>query len=267
VYDDEVKVRAQQTLGPETFLLTLEGREIARAARPGQFVMLRPSSAPDPLLRRPMSFCNVGLSERPQTGTDEFQILYHVVGTGTKLLSRLMPGDSLFCLGPLGRGFRLPETGSGTALLVAGGIGIAPFPFLVEALSKAGASWQLIYGARSSDLLIGREWFRGLGKDPKIVTEDGSSGERGLVTGPLGKALESAGPGVQVYACGPDPMLRAVARICAERRAPCQVSLEGVMPCGFGVCLGCSVPAAGKQTGFLRICTEGPVFDREEIGW
>ena len=265
-FETQVEVRANEILGDEIFLLTLHAPEIARAALPGQFVMLQASPSPEPLLRRPMSFCQIGPSGSLATGPETFRILYQVAGFGTRLMTRLVPGDTLSCLGPLGRGFPLlPGGHSRRIVLVAGGIGLAPFPFLAERLRDAGVAWSLLYGARSARQIVGIDWFRQLGVDPILITEDGSVGEKGFVTAPLSRMVEEDGKGIEVYACGPDPMLRAVARVCREGGVPCRLSLEAVMPCGFGVCLGCGVAANRPEGGYLRICTDGPVFSGEEI--
>jgi dihydroorotate dehydrogenase electron transfer subunit len=264
VHETRVEVRANDRLGPEIFLLTVSAPEIAAGAGPGQFVMLQAGTGPEPLLRRPMSFCQAGPAAAPHTEADTFQILYQIVGLGTGMMARLTPGDVVSCLGPLGRGFRIPEDPSRPVVLVAGGIGVAPFPFLAERLRLAGVPWSLLYGARSERQLVGVDWFRELGGDTALVTEDGSAGDTGLVTDPLRRRIESDGNGMVVCACGPDPMLRAVAKLCVDNGVECQLSLEAMMPCGFGVCLGCCVPAAAGD-GYLRICTDGPVFSPEEI--
>lgn len=265
VHETRVEVRANDQLAPEIFLLTLAAPEIAADAEPGQFVMLEAGPGPEPLLRRPMSFCQAGPAGQPRTEPGSFQVLYQVVGLGTRMMARLAPGDVVSCLGPLGKGFRLPPDPTRHVVLVAGGIGIAPFPFVTERLQAAGIRWTLLYGARSAPQLVGVDWFRGLGGEPELVTEDGSAGGRGLVTDPLRRRIDSDRDRMVVYACGPDPMLRAVAKLCRDHGVVCQLSLEALMPCGFGVCLGCCVPAAAPQAGYLRVCTDGPVFAPEEI--
>jgi dihydroorotate dehydrogenase electron transfer subunit len=242
--------------------MTLEAPAIARAARPGQFVMLQVHQGRDPLLRRPMSVCRV-----PGAARRSVQILYKVVGEGTRLLSRQPIGARLATLGPLGNGFRPTPAARGARaprpLLVAGGIGIAIFPFLAEALRSRGARPLLLFGARTARDLVGLALFRPRGVSARLATEDGSRGTKGFVTALLDPLLRGNGPRPAIYACGPTPMLRAVAALAIERGAPCQLALESQMPCGIGVCLGCVVACRGGADGTLyrRVCTDGPVFE------
>jgi dihydroorotate dehydrogenase electron transfer subunit len=257
-------------INPDHFLLTLEAPSIARAARPGQFVMLQVREGRDPLLRRPMSICRVLPGRRGR-----IQILYKVVGEGTRHLSRQMVGGSLRTLGPLGNGFALeaaPRPGrraGGRPILVAGGIGIAIFPFLAERLLRAGLRPLLLFGARTRRDLVGLSLFRARGISMRLATEDGSAGARGYVTRLLQPLLENepriAGP--PLYVCGPTPMMRAVGAIASDAGVSCQLALESQMPCGIGVCLGCVVRCRGESVDpvYRRVCTEGPVFEASRV--
>jgi dihydroorotate dehydrogenase electron transfer subunit len=228
---------------------------------PGQFVMLSPGARgsgerDDPLLPRPMAVYR----ERRADGGAEVDVLYKVSGRGTALLGDARPGDRVRVVGPLGRGFPLPERGA-RALLVGGGTGIASL-YELAARAAAGARVRVLLGARSADDLMGREDFAALsGVELRVATEDGSAGRRGLVTALL--AEELAGGDAVVYACGPTPMMRAAAELAAERRT--LVSLENPMACGFGVCLGCAAPLAGG--GFALVCRDGPVFAAAAVDW
>jgi dihydroorotate dehydrogenase electron transfer subunit len=222
------------------------------------------------LIRRPFS---VALVE-PAPGSGEprtIKLLYKVVGRGTTAFSRLHRGDSIAVLGPLGRGFRLPQPGTGAELLlVAGGIGNAAFPLLVQEVGDAARERvTLFFGGRSRADLTLLDWFQARCRAVVTTTEDGSCGRRGLVTAPLLEHLErEPGRPRLVLACGPRPMLQAVSSLCLERQVPCQLAMEETMACGFGVCLGCVVPKRhpeGEFDRFVRVCTEGPVFDAEEI--
>ncbi len=254
-------VKSNQPMGPEIFLLTLEAPAIAAQARPGQFVMLRVSPGPEPLLARPFSVHGVE--------GDRVLILYQVVGKGTALLQEAAPGQELVMWGPLGRGFELDGK---RPALVGGGIGIAPLVFAAERLSEKVDGVRLFYGlpgAAGLDPLM--ELFEQRLDPVKVAlsfsTEDGSLGFEGLVTHLLQDSLSL--PAFErpnaILACGPMPMLKAVAEICAEHGVPCQVSLEAPMACGVGACLGCAVPAAGG--GYARACMEGPVMDAALIDW
>ncbi len=256
-----------ETLNPEHFLLTLDCPAIARQADPGQFVMLQVREGYEPLLRRPMSICRV------VPGRRRIQILYKVVGQGTRHLSRQPPGTRLRTLGPLGRGFVLPprrrdRRGAGEqAILVAGGVGIAIFPFLVEALRARGRKALLLFGARSRHDLVKVPWFRARGVEVRLATEDGSRGARGYVTRLLEPLLARPDITPSLYVCGPTPMMRAVGGLALTAGVPCQMALESQMPCGIGVCLGCVVrtPGAADTSPYPRVCTEGPVFEAGRV--
>ena len=239
---------------------------------PGQFAMLSPGAQSgvlrsDPLLPRPMAIYRSFESEQsPEFGGVE--ILYRVSGRGTGLLSEACVGDRVGFVGPLGRGF--PPQGEGErAILVAGGTGIASIYELAARFAggaKDGDSpVTVLFGARSATELMGFDDFLALeGIEVRTATEDGSLGQRGLVTELLESALREPGK-VRVYACGPTPMMRRAALVCRSRATPCLVSLENNMACGFGVCLGCASPLT--EGGFGLVCRDGPVFDAERVDW
>ena len=241
-------------------------------ALPGQFVMVGAGALAlvprrDPLLPRPMAVYR----EHPVgdgSPSIEVELLYRVVGRGTTLLSEATPGDRVTLVGPLGRGFPV-EPDRGAALLVGGGTGIASLYGLARALRAAGRPVTVLLGARGADDLIGVDDFAALADETGLelvrVTEDGSLGERGLVTGPLGERLADAGDDPQVFAVGPTPMMRACAELASAQGVECLVSLENPMACGFGVCLGCAAPRA--EGGFSLVCRAGPVFASGEIEW
>jgi len=254
-------------VGRGHFLLEFLAPGIASEMGPGQFFMVGLPGA-EVLLRRPFSVCGL-----PGTFAgappEAVQVLYKVVGRGTALLSSLKPGAPITVLGPLGRGFDLTVAPGVRHLLVAGGIGCAPFPALAAALARRGARPAMLYGARTAADLPLLDWFEQHCESVTVTTEDGSAGERGLVTVPLGNALASGEP-VKVFACGPNPMLRAVAAAARSRGVPCEVSLEAHMACGFGVCLGCVVPTLngnGDEPNYSRVCVEGPVMAAEKLAW
>jgi dihydroorotate dehydrogenase electron transfer subunit len=281
-YDIPAPVVRHQNLNPDHFLLTLAAPAIARAARPGQFVMLQVRDGLDPLLRRPMSLCRVLPGRRGLV-----QILYKVVGEGTRQLSRQPPGTMLRTLGPLGHGFALPRRATGprggrrrgssrptgpatTPVLIAGGIGIAIFPLLAEALLRRRLRPTLLFGGRTRRDLVGLDLFRRRSVPVRVATEDGSAGTRGFVTRLLEPLLQEAAAGrrrIELYVCGPTPMLRAVADLARPAGLSCQLALESHMPCGIGVCLGCVVRCRDEDGGapFRRVCTEGPVFEAARV--
>lgn len=254
---------ACESLGGAYVLLSFRHEETAAAARPGQFVMIKAGLSAEPPLRRPFSI----LSTDPASGT--FTLFVKAVGQGSRALAALSPGEPSMCLGPLGQPFTPPSEGE-EALLVAGGYGVAPFRFMGELLRDGPARARLFYGGRTSaDLpLLPRLADLGLAVAP--ATEDGSLGERGQVTVPLERHLDGASGPVRLYACGPEAMMHAVARIAAARGLPLEVSLDPWMGCGIGTCLGCVVrvqEAEEARPRYRCACTEGPVFDAARVVW
>ncbi len=217
--------------------------------------MLRVAPGIDPLLRRPFSI------HRMLEG-GEFEVLFRVVGRGTRILANVHVGDRVDALGPLGRGFRVEGN---RPLIVGGGIGVAPLLFLAESFLEAGIRPKLLVGARTERDLLCQDDFSCLALPFAVATEDGSAGSPGQVTRLLAREIAEGTEGMTVYACGPLPMLKAVSRLCGEHGIPCQVSMEAHMACGIGACLGCVVPAPGG--GYVRVCREGPVFQASEIDW
>ncbi|MGE5673020.1 MAG: dihydroorotate dehydrogenase electron transfer subunit [Mycobacterium leprae] len=244
----------------EIYELVLRAPQIARMAVPGQFVEVRVTPAVagvvsvDPLLRRPLSLARI----RPDEGT--ITLIYRTVGRGTRLLAGVLPGMQVDLLGPLGRSFPEPTDG---LCLVGGGLGIPPMVAAAEWAVAQGRQCTALIGARSEALLAGREALLATGVPVTVVTDDGSAGAKGLVTDPL-SALLAAGQVSQIWACGPEPMLAAVKNLATAAGVPCYLSLERYMACGFGACIGCTVPKAG-QPGYYRVCKDGPVFSAEEV--
>ena len=230
---------------------------------PGQFVMLSAGARSqvlrtDPLLPRPMA---VYRARRRDRGA-EIEILYRITGRGTRLLSEAEPGQKIRLVGPLGRGFPDLEDVD-RSILVGGGTGIASLYELAARLEDR-SRLRVLLGARDATQLMGRQDFVELGVDLRIRTEDGSEGRRGLVTESLQEAL-SERPADLVCACGPTGMMRSCAGIASAHGARCLVSLENVMACGFGVCLGCAAPLASGESAL--VCSQGPVMDAAAIDW
>jgi len=261
-FQQKVEVVQTECITWDVVRLTLNAREIAAVARPGQFVMVQTASGMDPLLRRPFSIHQI-------SGEGHLQILFKVVGKGTQRLARIRAGEHLSLLGPLGNGFAVgtPET----ACLIGGGMGIAPMLFLAShLLHESGAKKdslvlpKVILGARNRAELepLVRD-FHNLGLEVLAATDDGSFGHHGLVTDVLQKINLS--PLFTVYCCGPRPMMAAVSHLCRSARRACQVSVETVMACGMGACLGCAVPL--KAGGYAHVCSDGPVFEAERLLW
>ncbi len=258
--DESTVLVERQPLSPDAFLLHFESETLSRGFRPGQFTMVRVPDRGDLLLRRPYSFCDSRPEER------SFSLLVKIAGKGTKALAELPIGGRADCLGPLGSAFRLPREGR-KPVVVAGGVGIAPFVAFCRELAKRGEAATVLLGGRSAHDLYLRSDFEALGMDVRTSTEDGTHGHRGLVTDLLAEALASDEP-LELYSCGPTPMLLRGAAMAREKGIPHQVSLERRMGCGMGCCLGCVVYARSEsQSEYLRSCTEGPVFDAEKVVW
>lgn len=273
-------------VAPRHFRLRLVAPEIARQARAGHFVhvLCREEIGRDPLLRRAFSIMSAA--------GDEIEVLYRVEGRGTAWLADIREGTRINVLGPLGIPFDIaPVTGATSAnvALVGGGVGVPPMVALGNLLKgETDANVAAFVGARTASDLIGLEDFLQAGILTTITTDDGSQGHHGRITEPLedwlkvSRETSSVSRETVVYACGPLPMLRAVALLCARYEVPCQVSLEENMPCGIGICNGCVVktvqPAAveGSQRvgeewspyeNYWRICIEGPAVWANEIDW
>ncbi len=244
------------------FTLTLDGPPEWAETRAGQFVMVESADGMEPYLRRAFSVHDVSRADR---GT-RIELLAKIVGPGTRALSRRRVGETLSVLGPLGRGF-LP-TESGRAALVAGGVGSAPLLLLGRALAARGVPFDFFYGGRSAIDLVLLDRFRDAasasGGELVATTEDGSVGERGVVTAPLEPRLEQSRYQA-LYACGPMGLLARLADLSARHRTPGEAALETPMGCGFGACLGCAVPLASGRYGLC--CKDGPVFPFDAVRW
>lgn len=242
-------------------LLALKSPEIASQAAPGQFIMVRTSPLYLPLLRRPLSIHAVS--------GPELHLFFQAVGAGTELLGQAGEGQVLDILGPLGRGFDLSGDLEGRrAALVGGGRGIAPLFFLAHALRQKGAEARVFYGGQSEGDLVLRERFSSAGFAAACSTEDGSSGFHGLVTDLVLRETAEAYAPDRLYACGPDGMLQAVAKLARRLNIPAELSLESIMGCGFGACWGCvhKIRKNGEEA-WRKVCEEGPVFQAEAVVW
>ncbi|QTA77878.1 Dihydroorotate dehydrogenase B (NAD(+)), electron transfer subunit [Desulfonema limicola] len=233
-------------------------------AKPGQFVMVRISQDLDPMLRRPFSIHRLLKTGNQIQG---IEILYKLVGRGTQKLSELKKGDRIELLGPLGNCFTIPDN-TRTVFIAAGGIGVAPMYFLTSLFQKNGidlSESMVFIGGRSKDDLLCMNDFFSIGiKTVHIATDDGSAGEKELVTAPLERAIQNKRPDI-IYACGPAPMLKAVSHIAGKYNILCQVSIETIMACGMGACLGCAVHSKENSGKYFHACTDGPVFDAQTI--
>jgi dihydroorotate dehydrogenase electron transfer subunit len=245
-----------RAVGPDVYRMTFHAPAMSQAARPGQFVNVSCSKTYAPLLRRPFSLNRIDMEK------GNLSILYKVVGEGTRLLTDLRQGEEIDVLGPLGNGFAW-DTRCRDSILIAGGIGVAPFYPLAQTLVEKGQTVTCLVGARCREEIHEMLELISLGVEVICATDDGSEGHHGLVTELLSKHL-SGTPCSMAYACGPNAMLAAVKAVCKEYETPLQVSLESHMACGLGVCLGCT---CGKEEGegYWHVCSDGPVFWAEGV--
>jgi dihydroorotate dehydrogenase electron transfer subunit len=260
----KTKIVKNYQVGEKYFKAIITAPEIAKTASPGQFVMARVKNSCEPLLRRPLGIHRV-------CGKN-IELLYEIAGRGTEILSQKKSGEYLDIIGPLGNGFdyRL-STIDYRPILIAGGMGVAPLLFLAERIrghqvtKSPSHKLVVIIGAKTKSHIICEKEFKNLGYDVKIATDDGSAGFKGHITDLLKNKLLAADHRLStIYACGPKPMLKELARIAKVNNLPAQVSLEAHMACGIGACLGCVV---NTEDGFKRVCKDGPVFRADEIVW
>ena len=266
--DVDAAVISNTRLSDDYSVVALAAPEVASLARPGQFVMVKPSRGSDPLLRRPFSIFEI---LREPDGTPlGVSLLNKRIGAGTGLLYETGPGARVGCLGPLGRPFE-PVDPPAEAWMVAGGVGLAPFVTLAEALQARGTTTRCSTARAAPPSCTTSSCSNGSASSRCWPPKTGAGARRGYVTAALDAALaaRAAAADVRLYVCGPTPMMRAVAGLAASRGTPCDVSLEQVMGCGLGGCYSCVV-LARDETGaphFIRSCIEGPVFDAARIVW
>lgn len=242
------------SLNANYFLLKLTSDQKLPEMLPGQFVEIKVEKSPTTFLRRPISI-NYICEE-----TNQLWLLIQIIGDGTRALSALKQGDTLDVMLPLGNSFTLPENATKSVLLVGGGVGTAPMLFWGKMLQDNGITANFLLGARSANDLLQLDEFAKYG-NVYTTTEDGTAGEKGYVT--QHSILQSKSFDF-IYTCGPKPMMVAVASYAKSRNIACEVSLENTMACGFGVCLCC---VENTVKGNVCVCTEGPVFNINELKW
>ena len=241
-------------LGEGLYQLVLDAPQIAAAAQCGQFVHI--ACGEGNLLRRPISIC--------EAGEGRLRIVFQVKGEGTRWLADRKEGDTLDVLGPLGHGFDTAALGA-RPVLIGGGIGVPPMLQTVKCAKAAGAAPRAVLGFRNQGAVILEEDFRAV-CETFVTTDDGSYARHGFVTDVLKELVADA---TGVAACGPKPMLKAIAAIAKQAGLPCQVSMEERMGCGIGACLvcACALKAENGETRYGHVCKDGPVFNAEEVEW
>ncbi|NTW56615.1 MAG: dihydroorotate dehydrogenase electron transfer subunit [Chlorobiaceae bacterium] len=254
ITDVRASIVGSRKISCDVSIITLDCPEIAVCARPGNFVNVKVSDTTQPLLRRPFSIHD--------SDGRHLYIMVKSVGCGTAIFCNASEGSEVSVLGPLGNCFDTQASGFRKAILVSGGIGTAPMLFLEKSLASRGIEVVNLVGGRTREDLLAENL-----SDCRFATDDGSAGFRGTVVDLLASELPGLledGP-VKVFACGPTPMLKALARFCRENGVPAELSLESVMGCGIGICYGCSVEVLNPDgsTGTILLCKDGPVIDAD----
>ena len=257
ITDNTVTITDSSCVGQDVSLISFHCPEIARNARPGNFVNIKISPQNQPLLRRPFSIHNVE--------GETVEIMAKSVGCGTRLLCETPVGSALQVLGPLGNSFLIDTPRFDSALLVSGGIGTAPMLFLEKELVAAGKKVHHIIGGKTGQDILSM----GL-SSCHIATEDGTEGYKGTVIDLLHEKFDSfTGAGrLKFFSCGPNPMLHALAAFCNKKNLPCEASLESIMGCGIGICYGCSLELKNSfdnDSSTILLCQEGPVVDADRL--
>jgi dihydroorotate dehydrogenase electron transfer subunit len=250
---EDLKVIENKRINSDSYIIELSGEEKLPEIKPGQFVQIRVDGSPETFLRRPISIYDVDYKQ------NTIKLLIQIVGKGTDTLSKLKKGDLLNLIFPLGNSFSDPGDNE-KILLVGGGVGIAPLLYLGKHLKSIGYFPDLLFGFRNRERIIEYDEFTEIGK-VFLTTEDGSEGEQGFVTN---HSILANVKYDMIYCCGPDQMMKAVAAYCKKNKIICEVSLENLMACGFGICLCCIVDTV---KGNLCSCTDGPVFNINELKW
>jgi dihydroorotate dehydrogenase electron transfer subunit len=250
----DLQVVETTRLNKRHFILELLAPEKLPLILPGQFAQALVEDSPSTFLRRPFSIHSVDYHK------NTLRLLIQIKGEGTRHLSRLSAGDRLNLIYPLGNSFSLPFTKD--VLLVGGGCGVAPLLFLAQFLNQNFIHPTILLGFRTKEEVSEIEVYERCGK-VSVITDDGTAGEKGLVIDHSvfqRERLEFK----KIYCCGPDAMMKAVAKIARMHKIECEVSLENTMACGFGVCLCCITPT---DKGNERVCVEGPVFNINRLKW
>jgi dihydroorotate dehydrogenase electron transfer subunit len=233
------------------FIQKIQSQEIARLIQPGQFLNIRVSETTFPLLRRPFSVCDVE--------GENILLMFNILGEGTKILANKNKGDVVDILGPLGNGFNLDGSYE-TAIIVAGGLGAAPFPYVTRKIKHKKKIISFIGGRTKQDVIT-----YGL-ENCHLSSDDGSIGFNGNVVQSLETNLDKIDVSTsKVFACGPNAMLRVLKDFCLRHNIDCEVSTECAMACGFGICQGCPIESTSNSDKYLLVCKDGPVFNIKDV--
>ena len=263
-FDTTTKIISNEQIATNHFLLRCKCPEVAAKSKPGQFIHVLIDEGSNLLLRRPFTIYSIE--------DDEISMLYQIIGKGTEILSTCQRNQQIDVLGPLGSCFDL-SVKPNPAIVVGGGAGIASLMLLATVLRLDGIRLIAMVGAMSRDRLLSVKDLEEIGAEMHITTDDGSFGNQGFVTDSLLAILDQpTANGLRnpiIFACGPNGMLQAVTKTVVDYEIPCQVAMENRMGCALGVCLGCvcKVRLPSMDFEFQRVCTEGPIFNAEDIIW
>ena len=247
----ESPVVEKKILQDNIFLLKMHSPEIASVIKPAQFLNIRVSSQSYPLLRRPFSVCDVE--------GENIYLLFNIFGEGTRILAGKSQSDLIDILGPLGNGFNLNDDYE-TAVIVAGGLGSAPFPFVTRSLNDSKEIISFVGGRTSKDVIT-----YGM-KNVFTASDDGSIGFKGTVVSLLNsKIVDLKKKSIKIFGCGPTPMLKALKEFCVKHNFVCEVSTESARACGFGICQGCPIESTSNNEKYLLVCKDGPVFNVQDV--
>ncbi len=238
-------------INPQIYLLKVFSPALTATTKPGQFLNLRVTEKTSPLLRRPFSVCDI-------VG-EHLYLMFNILGEGTSILAHKSIGSELDILGPLGNGFNL-EGDYDTAVIVAGGLGAAPFPYVTRVLDGKKNILSFIGGRSKNDVIKYNL------KNVKVASDDGSIGIKGNVIQLLEKNFELLrSQKIKIFGCGPSAMLRVLKDFCLKNEFECEVSTECAMACGFGICQGCPIESTTQQDQYLLVCKDGPVFNIKDV--
>lgn len=253
--NENAKLIKKEILKDDIIKFSVETKEMAAKAKPGQFVEIRVTDTTEPFLRRPISIYNVD--------GNILEFIFQIKGKGTEILSRKQKGDMIDIIGPLGFGPFKYEKYKNIAI-IGGGIGIFPL-YELSKRAKGNANISTYLGFRNKDYVVLEEEFKKVSNDLIITTDDGSYGIKGFAINELKKDIEEKGFDA-IFACGPLPMLKAIKEFAMEKDIPCQISLEERMGCGIGACLGCAVKVANSDpVKYVHVCKAGPVFEAKTV--
>lgn len=260
---EDAIIAGHKQIAPRFFKLALQSKYISSNAVPGQFIEIKVSEDTTPLLRKPFSIHHIDPAKQI------IEILYEVIGTGTEILSGKKIGEQLNIIGPLGNGFNLDLKDKKIVVLAGGGMGVAPLLALGQAIKGRFEKVFVLIGARHSGAVLCEQDFKDLGAEVIVSTDDESYGRKGFVSDSLLDLLSVQlstidFPLSTIFACGPHPMLKAIAEIAAQNNIDCQVSMEAFMACGIGACKGCAIETKSE---YKMVCKDGPIFNSKELKW